>query len=719
MRETIAMEGPLGLFLLPAEPISVQQHTRNLSSGVFNGEYEHKDLPLHGIDGSVLDVGAGWGAFAVWAKKKWPNANIVCYEPNETSRELLVKNAPWAAVTAVAVTSQEAATLTFGDDWGGGNVLGTVYGGLTQTREVHAFRPRDLPQADILKCDAEGVEFDVISNYRYLDQLKACLYEWHTHDLRKQLHVFFAARPGWVELKDEGAGENFRNGVALWIRKELRPAVTMMAYHRPLPEKMPVNFQSTIASALLADSSVQDHDFSLVLDSLEFRSAEVIKHLVNVDLLTEAQELAQRPRWGGTRSLLSLSRCLEKVNDDGIVVLEDDLSFSPAWLRRVEEAVGELSKKTNRFLLFLYYGNGDVTGVLPQLTSEQRADGTIGVYFSAAAAREAKAALDVRDFDKVCSYNFDRPLSADAFIANWRMWKDVPVFVLNPNVVQHYGVEGLNASWSFGHSKTFDESKHPRLRFSPIEENSDRFVKLADVAPKPIAPTSEVSSMHITHQGQYRFKSNGSLTTIQDFTQTPDAERLYAYLDEEMPPEWWTYSFHSPHTWLPDNEANALAIVGNKQASLEDFLAGKISYRFRRTTGHHTTCPCPVCETTKLFGGKELLDHVSAVLGYPVTLATSFASWYSSLDFLSPHSDKGNGDVAFVWNLTKNWKPQYGGMLHILKDDWVELETVCLPRFNELTLFDVEGDGLPHFVGHVAPLVEEKRLAFSGWFKKA
>ena len=38
-----------------------------------------------------------------------------------------------------------------------------------------------------------------------------------------------------------------------------------------------------------------------------------------------------------------------------------------------------------------------------------------------------------------------------------------------------------------------------------------------------------------------------------------------------------------------------------------------------------------------------------------------FLSRYKSGHFLAPHSDINNGKLAFVFNLTKNWKPQYGG----------------------------------------------------------
>ena len=48
-------------------------------------------------------------------------------------------------------------------------------------------------------------------------------------------------------------------------------------------------------------------------------------------------------------------------------------------------------------------------------------------------------------------------------------------------------------------------------------------------------------------------------------------------------------------------------------------------------------------------------------------LNTMFLSKYKSNNFLSPHSDKGNGKVAFVLNLSKFWKPQYGGNIEFFR----------------------------------------------------
>ena len=94
-----------------------------------------------------------------------------------------------------------------------------------------------------------------------------------------------------------------------------------------------------------------------------------------------------------------------------------------------------------------------------------------------------------------------------------------------------------------------------------------------------------------------------------------------------------------------------------------------------------------------------------------------FCSKYSSGQFLGPHHDLNKGKVGFVLNLTKDWKPEYGGLLHFLTDDYKHVTKVVLPEFNKLTLFEVPDKvGIPHYVSHVGPGVKLNRISYTGWF---
>ena len=121
----------------------------------------------------------------------------------------------------------------------------------------------------------------------------------------------------------------------------------------------------------------------------------------------------------------------------------------------------------------------------------------------------------------------------------------------------------------------------------------------------------------------------------------------------------------------------------------------------------------------KFLNSEKFMNILNEITGLGLTrLNTLFMSKYKAGNFLSTHSDKGNGRLAFVINLTKNWKPHYGGNLHFLNDERTDIIDTFVPGFNNLTIFYVpEVNGIPHYVGHVAPNVKYSRYAISGWFE--
>ena len=113
----------------------------------------------------------------------------------------------------------------------------------------------------------------------------------------------------------------------------------------------------------------------------------------------------------------------------------------------------------------------------------------------------------------------------------------------------------------------------------------------------------------------------------------------------------------------------------------------------------------------------EFINYLNNITSLNLSkLNTLFLSKYKGGNFLSPHSDRGNGKLAFVLNLTKNWKPQYGGILHFMNNDKTEIIESFMPLFNNLMLFEVPENGIPHFVSHVVPYLRYERYSITGWF---
>ena len=92
------------------------------------------------------------------------------------------------------------------------------------------------------------------------------------------------------------------------------------------------------------------------------------------------------------------------------------------------------------------------------------------------------------------------------------------------------------------------------------------------------------------------------------------------------------------------------------------------------------------------------------------------AAWYLPGDHSLPHNDVApsgpnlSRQFAFVWHLAKDWRPEWGGALF-----WCSKGCYLPPEFNTLWLFNV-GPESTHFVTHVSPYAQGKRLAINGWW---
>lgn len=221
------------------------------------------------------------------------------------------------------------------------------------------------------------------------------------------------------------------------------------------------------------------------------------------------------------------------------------------------------------------------------------------------------------------------------------------------------------------------------------------------------------------------FAANKSIV-INDFLEPSYAEDLYNFFNKEMPNEWWFASYkdmgdskdYKQTKFLQHFPENQEFIEFEKQKANHALLEGYFSYIFDRTTPHKPKCPCKECNFKRHLGGTTFLDFVSTLTCEHLTQTNElFASRYTSEQFLGPHHDKNKGKIGFVLNLTKDWKPEYGGLLHFMEKDYKTVTKVILPEFNKLTLFSVPVQaGIPHFVSRVVPNLKLNRISYTGWF---
>ena len=97
----------------------------------------------------------------------------------------------------------------------------------------------------------------------------------------------------------------------------------------------------------------------------------------------------------------------------------------------------------------------------------------------------------------------------------------------------------------------------------------------------------------------------------------------------------------------------------------------------------------------------------------------TFMNCYEEGHYNGPHTDGNNGRVAFVYHLSKDWLPGYGGLFMRMDWDWKTVNKVVVPPFNTLSIFDTEWQGqkgAPHLVSEVAQGCNNKRISYTGWY---
>lgn len=113
----------------------------------------------------------------------------------------------------------------------------------------------------------------------------------------------------------------------------------------------------------------------------------------------------------------------------------------------------------------------------------------------------------------------------------------------------------------------------------------------------------------------------------------------------------------------------------------------------------------------------EWLDAMRTVTGYPqIRRADAQATRYAAGHFLRRHNDENDEHdrlCAYVINLTRDWQPDWGGLLQFFDDDG-EIKRTLMPRFNTLSLFRVPA---MHCVSPVAPFATGARYAITGWLR--
>jgi FkbM family methyltransferase len=156
--------------------LAVPDYWPSLALGVVPG-YEHRAAFTGREFSTVLDVGANKGQFAMFARHRWPQARLVCFEPlPQPRRRLSILLGSTADVYPVALGNYEGEAemhLASREDSSSLLALGDAQKRLFSMRECslmkvpirrldNMFQASTLARPTLLKIDVQGFEFEVL-----------------------------------------------------------------------------------------------------------------------------------------------------------------------------------------------------------------------------------------------------------------------------------------------------------------------------------------------------------------------------------------------------------------------------------------------------------------------------------------------------------------------------------------------------------------------------
>ncbi len=210
---------------------------------------------------------------------------------------------------------------------------------------------------------------------------------------------------------------------------------------------------------------------------------------------------------------------------------------------------------------------------------------------------------------------------------------------------------------------------------------------------------------------------------IDDFLQPAAAEALYACLLREVP---WEIVFRRGREvitlsqaqlqGLPQRELDQL-IGGIQQQAQTDFQF--VYWKFSMVDAYQRQV-LPQLVTHRLIealAAPATLELMRRITGHAdIQRVDAQATLYRPGNFLTVHTDDHDESyirrAAYVIQLCKDWRVDWGGLLHFL-DARGDVVQTFVPRFNSLALFAVP---TPHVVSMVAPFAPGPRFGVTGWF---
>jgi Rps23 Pro-64 3,4-dihydroxylase Tpa1-like proline 4-hydroxylase len=240
------------------------------------------------------------------------------------------------------------------------------------------------------------------------------------------------------------------------------------------------------------------------------------------------------------------------------------------------------------------------------------------------------------------------------------------------------------------------------------------------------APTFDIGTTADLDELRRAFRVKRRLH-VPEFLDPAGAEALHEHLAHKV--EWSYFLFNDKHLWEVPAEVRRdytpeqhQKIVELAYASAQDgysFLY-ETSPRSSRVEGAlvRAAHKSLLREFEAFLNSPRILDYARRLTGAEdIARVEATATRFRPGHFLAPHDDSAvdTRRAAYVFNLTRTWRIEWGGLLEFI-DAGGHVEEAWVPRFNSFNIF-----GVPqaHAVSCVSPFAGVPRLAVSGWFHAA
>ena len=211
---------------------------------------------------------------------------------------------------------------------------------------------------------------------------------------------------------------------------------------------------------------------------------------------------------------------------------------------------------------------------------------------------------------------------------------------------------------------------------------------------------------------------------IPGFLQEPSALRLHQCLREEVP---WETAQRSDAVLAdgqdrsppPGSAADEVALAATCLRAREGFEFYFDRYRMIDARRDGTDPQLVLHAVVDFLNSPQFLDFARQLTGDPaIRMVSAIGVRYRAGHFLRAHNDLANDEnraFAYVINLSRQWSPDWGGLLHFLDPEQRRVVDTFTPLWNSLSLFRVPQ---PHVVSLVAPWAGSARYSITGWFRR-